>query len=114
MLQMTIQGRYKFLGKAREPGEVIPSQELFEAIRDGRTTMTAVNALKNRQLAILQDEAEANAPAQAEEIARLHRNMARIADHLGVELEAASEAAPSAETKESARDRRKARKTAAA
>ncbi len=107
MLQVTFQGRFLFLGKARTPGDVLGGPELADALASGRTTMTAITALKNRQLAVLQDDG--NSPIMSSDMAtgfdtriqRLEKMIEAVCDKLGVEVEkpAAAEAVTSAEPK---------------
>ena len=90
MLQITFQSRVLFLGKMRVPGEVLPPEELAEALESERTSMTAVTAMKNRGLAILQESGGGNDTADTGRIERIERNIALIGKALGIDLETAA------------------------
>lgn len=88
MLTMTFQAKVLFLGKQREAGETI-DEELVEALKSGRTTMTAVTAMKNRGYAIIGDTDE---EITSDRLDRIERNLALIAKALKVDLETAETA----------------------
>lgn len=82
MLKMTFQSNCVFLGKKRKAGDVIDT-ELAEALAAGRTTMTAVTAMKNQQLAILQDTEEQKS---IDRLNRLETIVERIAEKMGINV----------------------------
>jgi hypothetical protein len=99
MLKMTILSHCLFMGAQRHPGEVVDPVELDAAIKSGKITMVAVNAMKNRGHAMLQDEQETRPAGLDPEIlailgqllessARQERNIALLGKAHGVELEA--------------------------
>jgi thiamine pyrophosphate-dependent acetolactate synthase large subunit-like protein len=73
---------------------------LLDALQKKLTTMTAVTAMKNRGYAILQDDEDPQAGANQRldaletTLARMERNLARMAKAHGIELETVDEPEP--------------------
>lgn len=101
MLQATVQGNFLFLGKKRKSGEIISSKELQDALNaePAKTTMTAINALKNAKLIILSDDNDApggNVDRSFDVTSgSIHEKLDSIMKHLGID-QPAQKAAPKA------------------
>ncbi len=81
MLEVTFQTRIPFLGKMREPGEVVGGEELAGVSR------TVLDALVNGKMVLLND-GSAPGPHDPEAVAHLQARMDKLADQLTAESEA--------------------------
>lgn len=81
MLEATFQTRVPFLGRMREPGEVVGGEDLAGVSR------TVLDALVAQKIILLNDSS-APGPHDPEAVAHLQARMDKLADQLSAESEA--------------------------